>query len=313
MPRKVADLVRDVPELLKKLSYPPKTAKELRAMGAKELRKLEIRLLKEEEEEEEGLLAETAHLPLPSAKLKKAAAAAAAAAAEAPAAAPKRRKLRKGPLVTAEEAKVLDQTTSAFLPEAIAASTQALALPAPRPISTLPKAEVAVASVGIQATKASRPKKAKDAVKEKVGKEVKEAEATMKILEAEKKGLLKSKEAKAKARELRYAQAMSEEGAEMNVKEGAMKAKALLGKVKEKVVGAARKRKAKAEKPIDEKALPPGLMSPRRKTPLRSHTIAVESVTPPALGHPQSPAVPKQHSHSLSAAVKQLGRVGISL
>ena len=281
---------------MKKLSYPEADIGKLKEMTIKEIRALEKRLLKEEKEEEEGHLAETAHLPVPVKE------------AEAP---KRRRKLiRKKPVVSTEEAKVLDQTTSAFLPAAIAESTRELVVAAPRTLSNLPKAEVAVASVGIQSDKKGRPKKAKDVEKEKVAKEVKRAEAEIKVLEAEKKGLLKSKEAKQKARDIRFALASSEEGAEMNVKEGAMKTKALLGKVKGEVVEKVKARREKAHKVAEEKVH--GEKKPR-KAALRTHKMPVEAVVPPALGKPHVPAVPKQHSHSLAAAVKQLGRVGISV
>ncbi len=215
---------------------------------------------------------------------------------------------KKKPIVSAEEAKVLEQTDSAFLPEAIAASTKKLVSSPPRAKDTRAKAEAALEEVGISVVKRARKPKAESAAKEKqeVAKALKEVESDVKLLEAEKKGLLKSGVAKAKARELRFSKAASEEGAEMMVKEGAAKAKGLLGKVKGEVVGKVKARKEKAVKAV--KAVPAG-----RKTALRTHKVAVEEVVPPALGHPKAPAVPKaKHMHG-AAVERELMRVGISV
>jgi len=280
MPRKVADLVKEIPLLQEKLGIAILSAKELREMGAKELRGFEKKLLKEIEE-----------APL------------------VPPAVPRRRKLKKSgaaPVVSSEEAKVLEQTESAFLPAAIAESTKKLVTGAKAAPSTLKAAEDAVEGVGIKVIKKAKAPR-KPSAKVDVAKIVREVESETKLLEAEKKGLLKDKGAKQKARDIRFAKAGTEETAEMQVKEGASKAKALLGKVKEKVA----ERKKRVRKVAEQKAMAavPHAEKKPRKTPLRTHKIPVESVVAPALGHPSTPKVPKY-----SAGVdRELSRVGISV
>ncbi len=287
MPRKVADLVKELPEMLKKVGRDEMSAKELREMGAKQLRALERELMKEEKEMEA--------VPVGAAKVKEMIA---------------KHKAKKA-MVSSEEAKVLEQTDSAFLPEAIAASTKKLVVPPPAAKDTRAKAEKALEEVGISVVKRGRKPKVESSAtvaKKEVAKALKEAESDVKLLEAEKKGLLKSGAAKAKARELRFEKSKSKEGAEMAVKEGAAKAKWLLGKVKGEVVAKVRARKEKAVK-----AVPEGLMSPKRKASLRTHQVATETIVPPALGHPKAPAVPKaKHMHG-AAVERELMRVGISV
>jgi len=284
MPRKVADLVKEIPLLQEKLGIAILSAKELREMGAKELRGFEKKLLKEIEE-----------APL------------------VPPAVPRRRKLKKSgaaPVVSSEEAKVLEQTESAFLPAAIAESTKKLVTGAKAAPSTLKAAEDAVEGVGIKVIKKAKAPR-KPSAKVDVAKIVREVESETKLLEAEKKGLLKDKGAKQKARDIRFAKAGTEETAEMQVKEGASKAKALLGKVKEKVVEKVAERKKRVRKVAEQKAMAavPHAEKKPRKTPLRTHKIPVESVVAPALGHPSTPKVPKY-----SAGVdRELSRVGISV
>ena len=305
MPRKVKDLVKELPELLEKLGKPHQTADELRAMGAKELRKLEKDLKAEEKEIDDAAEAAAVHKHLASLPAGKAKVSALVAAAKA-------KKGKKADLVSAEEAKVLDQTESAFLPGAVVESTKKLVTGAKPAPSTREKAEKALEEVGITVVRKAKAQK-KPVAKVDVQKVVREVESEMKLLEAEKKGLLKSKEAKQKARDIRFAKASSEEAAEMNVKEGAAKAKALLGKVKEAVVHKVAERKKRVHKVKQEEALAPHAEKKPRKTALRTHKIPVDAPVVPVLGHPH---VPKVHpvAHKYDRGVdRELMRIGISV